>query len=89
MWTRYGVTLTIRVPYLDPHYTFVSKIKSADICKDWVWGLTIMSDQRLCFKLKKNIIQEYIMLTEKCAKIHERSCFRPNLYQLFSYFKHR
>ena len=33
-------------PYLDPHCTFFSKIKSADICKDWVRGLTKKSDQR-------------------------------------------
>ena len=33
-------------PYLDPHCTFFSKIKSADICKDWVRGLTKNSDQR-------------------------------------------
>ena len=46
-------------PYLDPHCTFFSKIKSADICKDWVRGLTKRkSDQRLPFKLN-NIIQEY------------------------------
>ena len=45
-------------PYLDPHCTFFSKIKSADICKDWVRGLTKKSDQRLRFKFN-NIIQEY------------------------------
>ena len=33
-------------PYLDPHCTFFSKMKSADICKDWVRGLTKKSDQR-------------------------------------------
>ena len=34
-------------PYLDPHCTFFfSNIKSADICKDWVRGLTKKSDQR-------------------------------------------
>ena len=58
MWTRYGVSFTILVLYLDPHCTVVSKIKSADICKDWVRSFTKMSDQRLRFKLK-NIIQEY------------------------------
>ena len=45
-------------PYLDPHCTFVSKIKSADICNYWVRGLTKRSAQRLRFKLI-NIIQEY------------------------------
>ena len=45
-------------PYLDPHCTFFSKTKSADICKDWVRGLTKKSDQRLRFKLN-NIIEEY------------------------------
>ena len=54
MWTRYGVSFTIPVLYLDPHCTFVSKIKLADICKDWVRSLTKMSDQRLRFKLKKH-----------------------------------
>ena len=52
MWTRYGVSLIILDPYLDPHCTFVSKIKSADNCKDWVRSLTKISDQRLRFKLK-------------------------------------
>ena len=34
--TRYGASFTILALYLDPHCTFASKIKSADICKDWV-----------------------------------------------------
>ena len=47
-------------PYLDPHCTFFSKMKSADICKDWVGGLTKKSliSAGLRFKLN-NIIQEY------------------------------
>ena len=48
------VSFTILVLYLDPHCKFVSKIKSADICKDWVRSLTKMSDQCLRFKLKKH-----------------------------------
>ena len=67
-------------PYLDPHCTFFSKIKSADICKDWNRGLTKMSGQRLRFKLK-NKIQEYNADRKMRQKNHENSGFRPNPYQ--------
>ena len=45
MWTRYGVSLTILGPNLDPHCAFFSNIKSADIYRTWseVWQKGLIS----------------------------------------------
>ena len=69
-------------PYLDPHCTFFSKKKSADICKDWVRGLTKKSDQR-----RSSLQVKQYNTGIYCRQKNATKFMRAVAYQLLSHFK--